>query len=415
MGIVSKISSNQMNLKRALKAVSRLQGLEKLRQIALDDSVHKAVRAEALKRIFDESMLLSICDADVLLLLVEADARCFATSALFARLSALDGDWTQQLSDAAIWALAAVISGNSFEGERFDHAHIAAALKKIYMQGRAQNTIAALRGRPVSHNDFSGKGYRDKWCHQDEGFILFKPDEFVPPTPADPEEVYPCPAELPKDEALEPFIWGNGRSVEEMAKDVLNVHKPKLLIKIILEHRVPSDVRAMALKCLPDEDALLFLELEPEAAESRLNRVTDQSRLYEIIKHAQLPRIRGQALRRYEDAAGLRALVEDNPRQHYSKPLFARLDELNPGWAQSLSDDAIVKLADMISSNDRDEGFDYGPAALVLKQAYKQGRAMRAIADLRGKPVSHTDYTGKEHRDKWCHQDGGYTYFELDK
>ena len=136
MDIVSNIFSNRTNFKRALKAVSRLQDSEKLRQIALDDSIHKAVRAEALKRIFDESMLLSICDADVLLLLVEADARCFATSALFARLSALDGDWTQQLSDAAISALAAIISGNTFDGERFDYAHIAAALKKIYARAR---------------------------------------------------------------------------------------------------------------------------------------------------------------------------------------------------------------------------------------------------------------------------------------
>ena len=174
MGIIPKMFSNQTNLKRVIKAVSRLQDSEKLRQIALDDSVHKAVRAEALKRIFDESMLLFICDADVLLLLVEADARCFATSALFARLSALDGDWTQQLSDAAISALAAVISGNTFDGERFDYAHIAAALKKIYMQGRAKDTIAALRGRPVSYNDFSGKRYRDKWCHQDEGYTYFE-------------------------------------------------------------------------------------------------------------------------------------------------------------------------------------------------------------------------------------------------
>jgi len=51
----------------------------------------------------------------------------------------------------------------------------------------------------------------------------------------------------------------------------------------------------------------------------------------------------------------------------------------------------------------------------VLKQIYRQGRAKNAIVSLRGKAVSHDDASSMERRDRSCHEDRGYTYFELDE
>lgn len=55
---------------------------------------------------------------------------------------------------------------------------------------------------------------------------------------------------------------------------------------------------------------------------------------------------------------------------------------------------------------------DYKKAEAALQRVYAAGRFSGAIEGLKQKAISHVD-SGKAYRNKWCHQDKGYTYFNL--
>ena len=103
------------------------------------------------------------------------------------------------------------------------------------------------------------------------------------------------------------------------------------------------------------------------------------------------------------------------PKHYCTSAVCARLDALDEGWVQKLDDRTVKSMIDIISSNRAEEKFDLAHIASALKQIYRQGRAKNAIASLRGRTVAHDDASSMERRDRSCHEDRGYTYFELDE
>lgn len=119
-------------------------------------------------------------------------------------------------------------------------------------------------------------------------------------------------------------------------------------------------------------------------------------------------------LRQWADAMYLRDMIAMSPKHYCTRAVCARLDALDEEWVQKLDDRTIAAMIDIISSNSAEERFDFAHIASALKQIYRQGRANDAIAPLRGRAVSHDDESSMERRDRSCHEDRGYTYFELD-
>lgn len=120
-------------------------------------------------------------------------------------------------------------------------------------------------------------------------------------------------------------------------------------------------------------------------------------------------------LRQWTDAAYLLDMIALCPRHYCTRAVCARLDALNEGWVQKLNDRTVEAMIDIIASNSAEEKFDLAHIASALKQLYWQGRAEAAIATLRGRTVAHDDASSMQRRDRSCHEDRGYTYFELDE
>lgn len=120
-------------------------------------------------------------------------------------------------------------------------------------------------------------------------------------------------------------------------------------------------------------------------------------------------------LRQWTDATYLLDMIALCPSHYCTRAVCARLDALDEGWMQKLDDRTVEVMIDIISSNRAEEKFDLAHIASVLKQIYRQGRAEAAIASLRGRTVAHDDASSMGRRDRSCHEDRGYTYFELDE
>ncbi|NLI52872.1 MAG: hypothetical protein GX417_00950 [Clostridiales bacterium] len=122
-----------------------------------------------------------------------------------------------------------------------------------------------------------------------------------------------------------------------------------------------------------------------------------------------------EELRQWTDSAYLLDMITLRPKHYCTRAVCARLDELDESWVQKLDDRTIEAMIDIISSNSAEEKFDYAYIASALKRIYRQGRAGAAIAALRGRAVAHDDASSMARRGKDCHEDRGYTYFELDE
>ena len=118
-------------------------------------------------------------------------------------------------------------------------------------------------------------------------------------------------------------------------------------------------------------------------------------------------------LRQWTDAAYLLDMIALCPSHYCTRAVCARLDALDEGWVQKLDDRTVEAMIDIIVSNRAEEKFDLAHIASTLKQLYRQGRAEAAIATLRGRTVAHDDASSMLRRDRSCHEDRGYTYFEL--
>lgn len=121
-----------------------------------------------------------------------------------------------------------------------------------------------------------------------------------------------------------------------------------------------------------------------------------------------------QELRQWTDATYLLDMIALCPKHYCTRAVCARLDALVEGWVQKLDDRTIEAMIDIISSNSAEEKFDLAHIASALRQIYRRGRAAAAIASLRGRAVAHDDASSMERRGNSCHEDRGYTYFELD-
>lgn len=399
----------------ALQNLNMVDNQETLKAIALDNRVSYRVRAEAVCRITDEYILFSVAleieqlknqhigldviqdpqallmiarDAKALKVRKEALRRITDAKALFdivsadvpesfrpeicERLNALDADWARQLSDAAVRTLTAVIEGNK-KDEQFDYRHYAAALKSVYRQGRSRETIKKLDGKAVAHLDYTGKEYRDKWCHQDGDYEYFDLRDTVLAGVADPEKL------------------------KTIARD----------------KTVPDTVRAEAAQRTDDGDALLSVALEAEAGSDILNRIKDPDQWLELVRGAESPKVRQWAVQQVTDTDALLAILGSDILRYCTPEICARLDALDADWARRLDDAAITQMISVIAENEKDERFDYRPMAGVLKRVYTAGRFSGAIEGLNEKAVSHADVQGKAYRDEWCHTDYGFTYFNL--
>lgn len=436
---------NNRDVNDALQDLQAVTSQLALKEIALDGDVAPRIRAAAARRITDEYTLLDVAlkiempeeqdfnlhtiknpdmlllvandakdlrirkqalkrihDAKALFKLVSANVQNSFKPEICERLSELDADWAQQLDDAAVKTLTCVIANNK-KDEQFDYRHYAAALKSIYRQGRAKAAIEGLHGKAVAHFDYTGKEYRDKWCHQDGDYIYFdllpKPEEHVP-------------AVVPETNAEDRIPYYEKELREQMAA-LDAITSPEELKKLALDTYMPLLMREEAVRRIADEDTLMDIALNLEKADMDMKRITDPDKLLIIAREAKALNVRKEALRRVTDAKALfETVISDIPR--YCTPeICSRLDELDKRWAWRLNDVAVVKMISIIAENEKDEQFDYRPVATALKRVYAAGRFSGAIEGLEQKAISHVDVQGKAYRDEWCHMDEGYTYFNL--
>ena len=119
-------------------------------------------------------------------------------------------------------------------------------------------------------------------------------------------------------------------------------------------------------------------------------------------------------MRQWTDAAYLLDMIALCPKHYCTRAVCARLDALDEGWVQKLDERTVEAMIDIIVSNGAEEKFDLAHIASALKQLYRQGGAKAAIVTLRGRAVAHDDASSMQRRDRSCHEDRGYTYFELD-
>lgn len=119
-------------------------------------------------------------------------------------------------------------------------------------------------------------------------------------------------------------------------------------------------------------------------------------------------------LRQCTDAAYLLDMIALCPRHYCTRAVCARLDTLDEGWVHKLDERTVEAMIDIIVSNGAEEKFDLAHIASALKQLYRQGRAKAAIVTLLGRAVAHDDASSMQRRNRSCHEDRGYTYFELD-
>lgn len=417
-----------------------------LMDTALNQSLPPEERADALNRITDPNMLLSVAleidmreipdvrldainnpktlrrvarDAKSLRIREEALRHITDTKALFnfvcadipgnftrdicARLNELDADWAQRLNDTAVETLTRIIANNKLD-EQFDYRHIADALKSVYRKGRAKADIEGLYGKAVAHLDFTGKEYRDKWCHQDGDYIYFN--------------VLPEHEEISSENTADENIKCSKTNCEKITGDdpkARNLVCDKELKAIALNYDKPLRMREDAGRRIKDEDTLLSLALEIEKGDTNIDLIKDEGKLLIIGRDAKSLNMRKEALRRVNDAKALfETVVSDIPR--YCTPeICARLDELDKYWAWQLNDAAVSQMICIIAENEKDEKFDYRPMAAALKQVYAKNRFTSSIEGLEKKAISHEDIQGKAYRDEWCHMDYGFTYFNLNE
>lgn len=364
-----------------------------LRRVARD-AKEPRIRKEALRHITDAKALFDFACADI---------PGNFTRDICARLNELDADWAQRLSDAAIKMLTRIIANNQLD-EQFDYRHIADALKSVYRKGRAKADIEELHGNAVAHLDFTGKEYRDKWCHQDGNYIYL--------------DLLPEHEEISSEKTADENTKGSKTNCEKIPGGdpiARNLLYDKELKAIALNDAKPMNMRADAIRRITDEDTLFNLALELEKGKIDIDRIKDEDKLLIISRDAKSLNMRKEALRRVNDAKALfETVVFDIPR--YCTPeICARLDELDKSWTWKLDDAAVVQMISVIARNEKDERFDFRPMAAALKQVYAKGRFTSAIKGLEKKAVSHVDVQGKAYRDEWCHWDEGYTYFNLNE
>jgi hypothetical protein len=193
----------------------------------------------------------------------------------------------------------------------------------------------------------------------------------------------------------------------------------------------PESVRQEAGSRLVDEEAYVGVALHEDVSRFPIHMSLNEHKdclCHDAIKHlsdAAKQRLRlvrspwevkqwTEELRQWTDAAYLLDMIALCPKHYCTSAVCARLDALDEGWVQKLDDRTVEAMIDIISSNSAEEKFDLAHIASVLKQVYRQGRAEAAIASLRGRTVAHDDASSMERRDRNCHEDRGYTYFELD-
>lgn len=364
-----------------------------LRRIARD-AKSPCIRKEALRRITNAKSLFDFVCTDI---------PGNFTRDICARLDELDAAWAQQLSDAAVKTLTGIIANNK-KDQRFDYRHIAAALKSVYRQGRAKAAIEELHGEAVAHLDYTGKEYRDKWCHQDGDYILL--------------DLLPEHEEMSSEKTWKENTECSQTNSEEVLREetkVRNVVCDEALKAIALDARTSLNMRTDAVWRIKDKNTLLVIVLELEKGDVDIERIKDPDKRLMIAWDPKSLNVLREALRRVTDAKALfEAVISDIPR--YCTPeICGRLDALDKRWAWQLNDAAIAQMISIIAENEKDERFDYRPMAAALKQAYAMGRFTNAIKGLDKKVVSHVDVQGKAYRDEWCHMDEGYTYFNLDE
>lgn len=372
----------------ARKALPAFQSAEALKGVALNPNMPGELRVAAVSRMTDERVLLElvksantqevrkkalkyITDAKALFDIVSAKIPENFRPEICERLDTLDADWAQQLDDAAVRTLTGIIKDNR-KAEKFDFRHYAAALKSVYRQGRAKAAIRGLQGKAVAHLDYTGRDYRDKWCHQDGGSVYFDLRDTVLAAAADQEE--------PKD--------------------------------IALEHTAPKAVRLKAARRTESEDALFLVGMETDASIADLKQITAEDKLLALVRGADSPKVRMWAAQQVTDADALLKILVSDVMRYCTPSICVRLDALDAGWARRLSDSVVAEMISIIADNKKDEQFDFRPVAAALKRVYAAGRFSGAIEGLKQKAISHVD-SGKAYRDKWCHQDKGYTYFNL--
>lgn len=194
----------------------------------------------------------------------------------------------------------------------------------------------------------------------------------------------------------------------------------------------PESVRREAESRLADEEAYVSIALHEDVSRFPIYMSLYEHKgclCHDAIKHlsdAAKQRLRlvcspwevkqwTEELRQWTDAAYLLDMIALCPKHYCTSAVCARLDALDEGWVQKLDDRTVKSMIDIISSNRAEEKFDLAHIASALKQIYRQGRAKNAIASLRGRTVAHDDASSMERRDRSCHEDRGYTYFELDE
>lgn len=184
----------------------------------------------------------------------------------------------------------------------------------------------------------------------------------------------------------------------------------------------PEDAREQALRRIQSEEAFVSVALKER--EERFPEVFKDDRFICIEAYKRLSDAakRRMELIRYpwsaeecEDADELIKILSICPIRYCTKEVFARLYVLDPDWPHKLDDDTIAEMVHIISENSRVERFDYAHMALVLKKVYLCSRVRKSIDALQGRPISHNDLSGVRNRDNGCHQDMGYSYFELNE
>lgn len=433
---------NNRDADDALQDLQLVTSQTALKEIALDSDVAPRIRAAAARRITDEYTLLDVAlkiempekqdfnlhtikDPDMLLRIArdakdrrirkQALQRVHDAKALYKavianvpksfmpeiceRLNELDADWVQQLDDAAVKALIDVIAGNE-KDEKFDYRHVAAVLKNVYMQGRSKVAIAKLHGKAVAHLDLTGKEYRDKWCHQDGDYVYM--------------DLLPMPETTLREKGDNNVSYGDVNLKKQMA-EFEDIKDAKELKAIALDVSMPLDMRIEAIHRITNENMLCDIALKIERVDMDLLRISDENKLLTIARNAKELQTRKRALQHITDANALFQIVISNIPFTFTPEICARLNELDVGWARQLSETTVREMISVIAENEKDERFDYRPMAVALKQVYSMGRFTNAIEGLEKKVISHTDVQGKAYRDEWCHNDEGYTYFNLDE